>query len=198
MKKTNIKIAIIVMLLVVFSLSATYAYLELSAFDNNTATGEGGCFEVNYSGQEITNTSLISDIELNVNDSENPVPSTTVTLSKDDECKIYTEVDIKLHTNNDAAMTAPVDEVHALKYKIERISGNGEILVSNGSTSTTKEGVITEKGDTTLATVSLTDTTTTYKIYLWLDANISIGAYDGTNYSGYIFAESLQSSDITQ
>ena len=53
MKKENIKSIIIITLLISFSLSATYAFLILGD-SNSTATGTGGCFKVNYSGEKPT------------------------------------------------------------------------------------------------------------------------------------------------
>lgn len=188
MGKNNIKLFLIITLLVVFSLSATYAYVSLVAENSQAAVGTGGCFEVNYTGQEITAEKLSSTPELNTTDAIEE-PYSAVTLSKNDNCEIYTEVDIKLHINTDASVTAPIEELYALKYKVEKVSGDGKIL-SGG------EGTIINKGDTTLATVSLTETTTTYKVYLWIDSDISLGYYNSKNLSGYIFAESAQTSTI--
>ena len=107
---------------------------------------------------------------------------TTVTLSKDTSCKIYSEANIFLHTDN--STTAPISSVHALRYKIFMES----TLLS--------EGVITNLGDVLLATVPLTDNQVQYTVYLWIDSDLSSGSYDGTNYSGYIYAESNQTSTV--
>lgn len=178
---TNIKTLVIIILLVAFSLTATYAFVNLTA-ENNSAVGTAGCFSVNYTGQEINNLSLTSTTDYTTS------TSSEVTLSKNENCEIYTEAFIKIHTNDN--ITAPITgENQALKYKIEKISGNGEILDGG-------EGVINQIGDMTLATVKLTDTDTTYKVYIWIDSSVSNGAYNGTTYSGYIFAESAQTSTI--
>lgn len=174
MKRENIKSVAIIGIIVLFSLGATYAFLNFGA-TNNTATGVGGCFEVNYSGQVINNLSLESTATYTEGASSN------VILSKSTNCQIYTEAEIYIHTNT--TTTAPISD-GALKYK-----------VLNGST-TVGEGSVTTTGDTKLATVTLSTTATTYKVYLWIDSDISNGKYHEKTYSGYIYASSIQSSTV--
>ena len=85
MKKENLKSSIIIGIIVIFSLSATYAFLNLSV-NKNDATGTGGCFNVSYTAQNISNASLKSSITYSEG------ATTTVTLSKDSSCKVYTVV----------------------------------------------------------------------------------------------------------
>ena len=176
MKEANIKSLIVIILLVVFSLSATYAFLTLSA-SSNSATGTGGCFNVNYSAQAINNTALVTT----TNYTEGA--SSDVILSKNENCDIYTEADIMIHTND--TTTAPISD-GALKYKILQ----GSNIISEGSITTT------DPADTKLATVTLTETATTYKVYIWIDSSISAGNYNGKAYSGYLFANADQTSTI--
>lgn len=160
---------------VVLLIGSTYAYQQLGA-TSNTAQGQGGCFQVNYSGQNLDAGSIVStDNYLNG-------AHTTVTLSKDSTCKIYTEANIYIHTNNET--TAPIDTTEAMRYK----------LVTNDGYE--RNGFITVKGDTLLGSVALTDTSTTYTIYVWVDSDLSEGAYHNTSYSGYIYAESAQTSTV--
>lgn len=178
---TNIKSLIIIALLVIFSLSATYAFLNLNASANNATTGTGGCFNVNYTSQAISNSALVSTTTYTEGASSN------VILSKNENCQIYTTANIMIHTDS-TNTTAPITN-GALKYKIEKISGDGSIQ-SGG------EGSINQTGDITLATVTLTETDTTYKVYIWIDSTISNGTYNGTAYSGYLYAEATQTSNI--
>lgn len=159
----------------VIIIGTTYAYMSIDA-TNSVATGDGGCFEVSYSGQNLNAGNVLST----VNYMEGA--HTTVTLSKDTSCKIYSEANIYLHTDN--STTAPISSIHALRYKIFMES----TLLS--------EGVITNLGDVLLATVPLTDNQVQYTVYLWIDSNLSSGSYDGTNYFGYIYAESNQTSTV--
>ena len=58
------------------------------------------------------------------------------------------------------------------------------------------EGLITNKGDILLATVPITNTSTNYTIYIWVDSSLSNKQYDETKFTGYIYAESDQTSTI--
>ena len=175
MKKENLKSIIIVGLVVIFSLSATYAYINLTATPSNV-TGTAGCFNVSYTGQNITNASLKSSATYPEG------TTTTVTLSKDTSCKIYTESQIYLYTKS--TTTAPISN-GSFKYRVEKAGTK------------VSEGTITKTGaDTLLATVPLTDTKTEYKIYLWVDSTTSLGTYNDTSYSGYVYAKSTQTSTV--
>ena len=171
------KLLTIIFIIIAFTLTGTYAFLNLSALENTT-TAQAGCFEVNYSAQEISSDSLMST----TNYLEGA--HTQVTLSKNENCEIYTEASIYIHTSSDTT-TAPLNTTQALKYKV---------LYSGTEIST---GVITiESDDTLLATVDLTEDERVYDIYIWIDSNLSAGLYNNTTYSGYIYAESIQSSTI--
>lgn len=181
MRKENINLSIIIMVVVAISLSVTYAFIELNA-NNSDASGAGGCFEVNYSGEEINNSSLKSTTNyLEGAQSE-------ITLSKDAGCKIYTEASIYLHTNEITEEELRPDLSNgALKYKI--MQGTTEL----------ESGNITSTGDTLLKDkINLTETETTYTIYLWIDPEISKGSYNGKQYSGYLYASSTQSSTVVK
>lgn len=180
MKKEKNKSIIIIFIVAILFLSATYAYFNLSV-SNNTATGEGGCFEVNYTGQEIDESALKST----VNYAEGAYSE--ITLSKNEDCEIYTTAEIYIHT--DSETTAPLAE--PLKY----------IILNEGTT--VAEGSIleelTEEGDyadVLLATVPLTEEEVIYDIYIWIDSSISNGIYNNTTYTGYLYAKSTQTSTV--
>lgn len=172
MQKQNIKLIIIILLIVTLATSATYAFLNLSA-QNNTATGQGGCFNVGYSGQEITDASLQSTTNYKEG------AHSQITLYKDATCKIYTEASIYLHTNTNSDI--PLANNNAFKY-----------IILNGSTKIA-EGIIT-RDEKTLATVTLTTEQKVYDVYIWIDSNISNGAYHNKSFSGYLYANSVQTS----
>ena len=156
---------------------STYAYLYLENSNSNSITGTGKCDVVNYKGEDINSNDLVST----TNYLEGV--QSKITLSQNENCKIYTSVNIYLYTND--TTTAPIEEVSALKYKLFQ---NDSLL---------SEGTITKKGETLLATVPLTVTPIDYDIYLYVDSNVSKGSYNEKNYSGYIFAESSQTSTIS-
>ena len=172
------KILGIVLLLIIYSIlitGSTYAFMSFNA-NSTAATGTGGCFQVSYTGQEITGGDFLST------DNYSEGANTTVTLSKDSTCKIYSEANIYLHTND--TTTAPIESTPALRFKL--FNGTTEI----------SEGLISNKKDTLLTTVPITNSSVTYTIYLWVDNNLSDGLYHDTAYSGYIYAESAQTSTI--
>ena len=177
--KTRTIILTIISILALFLaiISITYAYNNFVVKKENAATGEGGCFQVTYSGTELSSNSILSTIDYKES------TYSTVTLSKDASCKIYSYANIYLHTND--TTTAPISTKQALKYKV--LTGDGY----------ERNGIITSTNDTLLASVPLTTTATNYIIYLWVDSDLSDGTYHDTSYSGYIYATSTQSSTIT-
>ena len=154
--------------------SGTYAYLEMKK--NTSVAGSAKCNGINYQGQEIN----ASNISSTTNYLEGA--KSTITLSHSEDCKIYSYVNIYLHVNDN--ITAPIDSVKALKYKIFQ----KDSLLSEGS--------IDNKGDSLLAIVPLTVDPVEYQVYLWIDSEISNGQYDNKSFSGYIYATSEQSSTI--
>lgn len=184
-----IKLILLISILITLTLGGTYAYLNAKT-NNNSATGTGGCFNVNYSANIINS----SNLSATTNYLEGA--NTTVTLSKAEDCEIYTTASIHINTTNTTSnpTTAPIATVKALKYKI--VTSGNSIVNDDGTTTSTKEGVIDVIGDKTLANVNLTTAATQYAIYIWVDSDLSEGNYDNKTYSGYIYAESTQQSTI--
>lgn len=170
-----------ILFFLIYSMSTvgvTYAYLSYNAVSENFGNGDGYCDRINYVSQAINSDDLLSSVDYleGVN--------TTVTLSYDPSCAIYKIARIYLHTNT--TTTAPIVEYPSIRYKVF----NGSTLVS--------EGIISQLGDTIMATVPLTLTATGYKVYLWIDSDLSDGHYHDTVFSGYIYAQSDQTSTIDQ
>lgn len=189
MRKENFNLTILIFLAVVISLSATYAYIELTP-GAASATGQGGCFNVNYyvNGEESAADDKIDITTLQSTENYLEGASANITLSKNEDCEIYTQASIYIHTNS-SSTTAPLSN-GAMKYKI--MQGNSE--VSSG----TINAVTANSEDQLLATINLTTTSTTYTIYLWIDSSISGGSYHNTTYAGYFYASSTQSSTVTE
>ena len=178
--KSLIRLSSIVLFIFAYTIiitGSTYAFLNLSN-NSDMASGQGGCFQVSYTGQNLNAGNIYS--------TENYLEGahTTVTLSKDSTCKIYSEANIYIHTN--PTTTAPIESNPALRYKILEHTNSKEVA----------EGLITGKNDYLLTTVPINTTATTYDIYLWIDIDMSLGSYDETSYQGYIYAESSQTSTI--
>ena len=156
---------------------STYAYLYLEN-KNSNITGKGGCFVVDYQATSINASNLVSTV--NYQDGA----SSVITISKNSSCNIYDYANIYLHTNEN--ITAPITNIQALRYKVTTDSGSYW----------ERNGLITTKGDTLLATVPITSEKTIYHVYLWIDSSVSLGHYDNTSYSGYLYATSIQSSSV--
>ena len=156
---------------------STYAYLYLEN-KNSNITGKGGCFVVDYQATSINASNLVSTV--NYQDGA----SSVITISKNSSCNIYDYANIYLHTNEN--ITAPITNIQALRYKV----------TTDGGSYWERNGVITTKGDTLLATVPITSEKTIYHVYLWIDSSVSLGHYDNTSYSGYLYATSIQSSSV--
>lgn len=189
MKKNNIPMIIIIMILICLSLGSTYAFLQISSSGNNV-TGEGGCFVVNYTGEAGQ---YISPSEkLTTSSDYTSGGSSTVTLSKNSDCKIYTKANIYLNTNENGTSPDLLTE-NALKYTVVTKTNNTDTVIASGE--------ITATSATKLATVNLTETATTYTIYIWIDNSITYGStkiYDGLTYSGYIYADAQQESTYNE
>ena len=192
MLKENIKLIILISLIAIVSLSSTYAFIQLNA-TSNTATGTGGCFNVNYSGNstDVNNSEVVTSTQYTT------VKSTKIALYKSADCDIYTEASIYLHTDTNTN-SAPlclestnqdyIDGCCSMKYQVMQ----GDTVISSG----TVNEPTNENDDQILATVPLTTSSVSYDVYLWIDSSTSKGIYHGTTYSGSIYASAIQSSTI--
>ena len=192
MLKENIKLIILISLIAIISLSSTYAFIQLGA-TSNTATGTGGCFNVNYSGNstDVNNSEVVTSTQYTT------VKSTEIALYKSADCDIYTEALIYLHTDS-SNNTAPlclntnhsdyIDGCCSMKYQVMQ----GNTVISSGIVNKPDN----ENDDQLLATVPLTTSSVSYDVYLWIDSSTSKGIYHGTTYSGSIYASAIQSSTI--
>lgn len=174
MTRNNVVTFVFVGVIVLSVLGATYAFINLNA-ENSTAQGVGGCFEVDYVGTSISNSNLVSGT------SYSSGAKASVKLAKKATCEIYTKADIVIET--DKSTTANIAS-GALKY-----------VVMNGSNQVSS-GAITSIGQTKLATVTLGTSPVDYSVYIWVDANVSNGSFNGKTYLGEIYAEAVQSSTI--
>lgn len=185
--KRNLMSSFIVGIIVVLVLSSTYAFLIFTTSQNTNET-VAGCFQVNYSGQEIQSE------ELKSTEQYSDGAQTEIQLWKDEDCDIYTEANLYIHTDTKST-TAPVGKDVALKYQVVQVLNTGQEKVVDGAAgSINPDG----NGDLLIHTVHLTNDIQTYKVYLWIDSNISLGSYDNTSYQGYIYATSTQTSTVTK
>ena len=186
MKKDIIRSIIIVGLIVTLTISSTYAFMNLNTNNNSTA-GNGGCFQVSYTGTAVTNGAItVGESYSTSGASVHPV----VKLSKDTNCKVYSSASIYLSI--DSTSQVPLAKTNPAYAAFKYVVKNGSTVVSSG----TVPGKPDSNTDTLLATVTLTDTQTTYDIYLWIDINLSSGEYQDKSFAGKIYAKSDQSSTL--
>lgn len=173
--------------LVIFAYSlvvigSTYAYKmnESNLIDNRTISGSGECENsILYRGSEIYNTNL------SVTDNYLEGTKGSVTLSKNPNCKIYTNATIYMHTDN---ISVSGEDNLVLHYKVM----NGNTSVSDGSFSP----IVGENH--VLANINLTDADITYTMYLWVEhTNDLTDRYlDEATFAGYFYADATQTSTI--
>lgn len=187
----NTKLIITILVVITLSLSITYAYVEFAPTANTASEGEA-CFDIEYEGQDFSTSNIVSA------ESYSDGAKATVTLNLSEDCNITADANIYIHTNTgDSETTAPINEVQALKYLIRssdtEVDGTTGVIITEYED---EEGNTVIKEDLQIASVELTTTPTSYEIYIWVDSEISQGNYNNTTYSGYIYAESIQTSTV--
>ncbi len=186
MKNNKILIISVIIISVCLLIGSTYAYLQIGN-PSNQLEGTAGCFVVDYVGEQ--GQYISSDNKLESSSNYTSGGSSYVTLSKNENCQIYSEADIYLNTNATGTSSDLLTE-NALKYTVV---DNTNTEIASGSITTT--------GPKKLTTIELTNTPTKYTIYIWIDNNITYNSdkvYDGLTYSGYIYATSQQESTYNE
>lgn len=212
MKKSNIPMIIIIILLISLALGSTYAFLQITNPEGQVQ-GVAGCFEIDYTGVTGKYQNYENKLESSTNYNESYINEetqaeegfATVTLAKNENCKIYNEATINLHTESGTADDGEEKTSSDLltKYTIDGVEQTAlKYTVLNSSGTIISEGSIFNTGATPLATVDLTDTEETYKIYIWVDSNITYNndqniTYHDLRYSGYIYVDATQTSTYT-
>ena len=192
-EKLNLKHKIIllrVLIIVAYALivtGGTYAYMQVGD-SRNSLSGQGGCDEgILYQGTEIYHTNL------SVTDNYLEGAKGTIELAKNPDCKMYNNasiilhIDSFLHVDPTSGSTTTADSNMLLNYKIM----NGNTTVVQG----TKSNVYPDS-DLYLFDVSLTESPTTYIVYLWVEPNSNLEDryFDNDEISGYLYAYSIQQS----
>lgn len=166
---------------------------------------------------DITNTNVITggrsdacentiDIVYNkgtdINESEVPLvnsytetsTSTTITFHQNPNLDCGKSIgQIHIHTNSSTSNNL----INTLKYTIEKIEGTTSTVTETYTGYITKKGSSCGEADTTIDIGLLEEATTTYKVYLWIDANESANIAETVAeaaYTGYIHATANQES----
>ena len=157
-------------------LGATYAWFTWSS-NNTIINGTTGCFTINY----LSGTAINGEY-LGMSTSYKGGVNTTVTINIAATCTIKGTADIILTTTN-------VTYTTGLKYAV--VMNNNVVKREPGSTELA-EGDITGTGTMTLAKVTLSQVSTGYTVYIWLDGAEAGDEAIGSTYSGYIHAVAEQ------
>jgi len=166
-KLISTNLASIIIISLVLTAGATYAISSWSS-GNVAISGDTMCFDINYEkGQDINfNSGMTASLSF---DEANAV-STSITLSRQNNCYLYGIGTISVNINSTANLPSG-----GLKY---RITNNMNSNIINGS--------INKTGTTNIYTDFDVIDKTTYTIYFWLDANYIDNSYLSTTFSGTI------------
>ena len=157
MNKKLLYSLLIVLLIVIVSVSITYAWLSWSGSVNVSGTSE--CFDVNYvKGQDIGSEESPAKLSLASNYTEGL--STVVKVNLKDTCTILNGTGT-LYLNTDSITSNILLTSNVLKYQV--LDGTTEIT----------NGVITSTG--TLAiydNIPITNEEKSITVYIWIDGNL--------------------------
>ena len=167
---------------------ATYAWLSFNANVTNTvANGTTLTYWVDYGkGTDI------SDIPILVTGTTSTAAEVTLT-AKRPQGSIADNIKIYISTNASAS-TDIITSSKALKYVICETSCNASFSGNTIRALENENTVEIFSGTLEGTTSSSTNKTHTYKIYFWLDASLITNSHIGAKYSGYIHADSTQST----
>ena len=199
-----------VLMFAILIVGATYAWLTIAATTTNgnySATAKN--FIINYSGgSQITSTILTSNpTTANITSQTSAGGSTedgwlAVTASKTANSAKASDFTVKLHVTSNALTTkaltwaickgdCPTDVALATNNNGTVTCGTGVTncgAVNSGASNTD----ITLYADTTTFNTDSAVSTTTYNVYVWLDASNLVAADLGKSFSGYIHASATQ------
>ena len=191
MKNKNlIRIIIGVILLITLVAGATYAWFAWQS-SNVNISGTSGCFDINYDkGQNIG--SVDNPFALRTSCSYEGGVSNSVTVSMDSTCNTSGIASINIGTNSfilyDGITDAFTAGSNILAYQVVKVTTetvDGEEVTSETAIDGCN-GYINNSSTKSLCEVGVTQTPTTYKVYLYLDCNTVTTTYIGASYSGYI------------
>lgn len=167
---------------------ATYAWLSFTAtVTNSTANGTTLKYTVNYGkGDDI------SDIPILVNGTTTTASEVTLTAQRP-QGSIADNIKIYISTNASASDDI-ITSSGAIRYVICETSCNATFSGNTINSLTTESTVEIFSGTLEGTTASASNKTHTYKIYFWLDAATITNDHINKKYSGYIHADSTQST----
>ena len=185
-KEVVYSIIITILLTVITIIGSTYAYYSLAATGTNrnvTSTSEK--YEIVYNGGTHINSSTC---EMKI------VASKEQGCHTDIEIGVATGVSVTVNANLFINVTSISDElkVAGLKWEVYRLSGNTETHVSNGNFA----NIPNNNQVIILTNEPLSTTIKRFRIYIWLDGNLTDDSVVGKSFEGYIGANTEQLTGI--
>lgn len=155
----------------------TYAWITWSGTPI-PVEGTSKCFNVNYTASRNIGTASVP-ARLKYLSSHTGGEYAEVSLGIDSSCSGMTGTG-KIILNTTSASNTLLGG--GLYYTLVSVSNNTETLIS--------EGAVTATGSKTLSSnINVTTTSTTYRIYVWINGAIAGNSYVGETYAGTIGAE---------
>lgn len=155
----------------------TYAWLTWTSSTN--ITGNSGCFDITYTGTEITG-------NLQMSSAYSGGLSSSVTMKISSSCtNVSGTGTIYLNTTSFKAGTTDKLAGGALKYAV--VVGDSATPITTGTVTSGDKAIYSD-----FALASSASTATTYKVYVWLDGATADGSYIGASYVGSIHASAVQ------
>ena len=179
MKKKFLYSIVITLLVIVAAVAGTtYAYYSLSAAGTNrNVSSKSEKYEVIYNeGTYINSETCEMD----------------VVASKEEGC--YTDIEIGLANGVNVAVNAnlyinvvsisPELQTAGFKWEVYRLNGNTETYLTNGNFQT----IPANNQIVILTNESLSTTKKKFRIYIWLDGNLTDNTVVGKSFNGYVGA----------
>lgn len=176
-QKINTVAIVLIIMFIVCSFGATYAWFAATVTNNNKVTANANCYTVNYTkGQDISGALF---------------PGTSYTSGWSTGVVMYTAAGCQrlsgtLYITTNSSSTIDFSD-GALKYAV--LIGNK--IVSEGKVDGTANQIIYND-------FVLNETSTTYTVYIWLDSSVENATnLSSESFSGYIHADVKATSEIS-
>ena len=198
MEKSSNKYRVVlgVFTLILLVVGVTYAWFSWKS-SNINISGTTGCFDIVYDkGQDIGSSD--SPYTLIPTCSYNEGASADVTINIDSSCTTTGVASINLKTNNFTLYDGTdgfAKHSNVLAYQVVEVTkddtGAETITEIDGCS-----GYVNSTSNISLCEVDLSYTSTTYRVYLYLDCDTVTTSYIGSSYSGYI--QSVATQTVTE
>ena len=185
-KEVTFSILVVVIVSIIAVIGSTYAYYSLVATGTNrTVTANAEKYDVIYTGGTHINSQTCA-MNVVANKEAGCHTDVQIGVSSGVTVTINADLFINIDTISAGLKTA------GFKWEVYRVNGTTETLVSNGNFSS----IPANNQITILSNEPLSTTIKTFRIYLWIDGNMTDNSVAGTSFDGYIGANTEQLTGI--